>query len=84
VREGAFAVVLAEHLPAPAAVSLAAASRLLITAVELAVVAALVAAGRRQRSPIAAKGAESAVAEPPTDAASDCVPTPPPANSLHP
>jgi glycosyltransferase 2 family protein len=50
VREGAFAVVLAEHLPAPAAVSLAAASRLILTAVELAVVGALVALDRRQRA----------------------------------
>jgi uncharacterized membrane protein YbhN (UPF0104 family) len=46
VREGVFAIVLARHLPTSAAVSLAAASRLLITAVELATVAALVAAGR--------------------------------------
>jgi hypothetical protein len=46
LREGAFAVVLSRHLPGPAAVSLAAASRLLVTAVELVVVAALAAAGR--------------------------------------
>jgi hypothetical protein len=46
LREGAFAVVLSRHLPGPAAVSLAAASRLLVTGVELVVVAALVAAGR--------------------------------------
>lgn len=46
VREGAFAVVLAAHLPTPAAVSLAAASRLLVTAVELAVILTLVLAGR--------------------------------------
>jgi glycosyltransferase 2 family protein len=49
VREGAFAVVLARELPSAAAVSLAAASRLLLTAVELAVVAAVVAAGRARR-----------------------------------
>lgn len=46
VREGVFAVLLARHLPAAAAVSVAAASRLLLTAVELAVVASLIAAGR--------------------------------------
>jgi hypothetical protein len=46
LREGAFAVVLSRHLPGPAAVSLAAASRLVVTGVELVVVAALVAAGR--------------------------------------
>jgi hypothetical protein len=46
LREAAFAVVLSRHLPAAAGVSLAAASRLLVTAVELAVVAALIAAGR--------------------------------------
>ena len=46
VREGAFAVVLSARLPASAAVSLAAASRLLVTAVELAVILALVLAGR--------------------------------------
>jgi hypothetical protein len=49
VREGVFAVLLARHLPAAAAVSVAAASRLLLTAVELAVVASLVAAGRARR-----------------------------------
>jgi hypothetical protein len=38
--------VLARHLPGPAAVSLAAASRLLVTAVELGVVATLAALGR--------------------------------------
>ncbi len=47
VREGVFALVLARHLPGPAAVSLAAASRLLVTAVELVVIALLVARGRR-------------------------------------
>jgi hypothetical protein len=46
LREGAFALVLARHLPGPAAVSLAAASRLLVTAVELGVVATLAALGR--------------------------------------
>lgn len=46
VREGAFAVVLSRHLPTSSAVSLAAASRLILTAVELVVVAILVAAGR--------------------------------------
>jgi glycosyltransferase 2 family protein len=50
VREGALAVVLARHMPAAAALSLAAASRLLLTAVELGVVAALAAAGRTQGS----------------------------------
>ncbi len=49
VREGVFAVLLARHIPAAAAVSVAAASRLLLTAVELAVVASLVAAGRARR-----------------------------------
>jgi hypothetical protein len=49
VREGAFAVVLARHLPGAAAVSLAAASRLLMTAVELAVVVGVVAAERGRR-----------------------------------
>lgn len=44
IREGVFAVVLGRHLPTAAAVSLAAASRLLITAVEVAVVGALAAA----------------------------------------
>jgi glycosyltransferase 2 family protein len=48
VREGAFAVVLGRHLPGPAAVSLAAASRLLLTAVEVSVVGILVAIGRRR------------------------------------
>jgi uncharacterized membrane protein YbhN (UPF0104 family) len=49
VREALFAAVLARHVPAAAAVSLAAASRLLFTAVELVVVGVLVAAGRRER-----------------------------------
>ncbi len=50
-REAVFAVVLSRHLPAPAAVSLAAASRLLLTAVELLVVAALAAIGRALAAP---------------------------------
>jgi hypothetical protein len=49
VREGVFAVLLARHIPAAAAVSVAAASRLLLTAVELVVVASVVAAGRARR-----------------------------------
>jgi hypothetical protein len=55
VREGAFAVVLTRYLPSSAAVSLAAASRLLLTAVELAVVAVLVGIGRTQDSPNAGR-----------------------------
>lgn len=50
-REAVFAVVLSRHLPGPAAVSLAAASRLLLTAVELVVVAALAAIGRALAAP---------------------------------
>jgi glycosyltransferase 2 family protein len=46
VREATFAAVLARELPGPAAVSVAAGSRLLMTAVELVVVAAVVALGR--------------------------------------
>jgi glycosyltransferase 2 family protein len=46
MREALFAAVLSRHVPGPAAVSLAAASRLLLTAVELAVVAVLAAVGR--------------------------------------
>jgi uncharacterized membrane protein YbhN (UPF0104 family) len=46
VREATFAAVLARDLPGPAAVSVAAGSRLLMTAVELVVVAAVVALGR--------------------------------------
>lgn len=49
IREGAFAVVLARHLPSAVAISVAAASRLVLTLVELAVVGALVVLGRRAR-----------------------------------
>jgi hypothetical protein len=45
VREGVYAVVLSRHFPGAAAVSLAAASRVLLTLVELVVVGALVAVG---------------------------------------
>lgn len=67
VREGAFALVLARYLPTAAAVSLAAASRLLLTAVELAVIAALTAAGRPHDSSGHAKSAKPAVTEPVPD-----------------
>ena len=63
VREGLFAVVLARHLPTSAAVSLAAASRLLITVVELAVIAALAALGRqggRRRRPAPSRTSRAA------------------------
>jgi len=50
-REAIFAALLSRHLPGPAALSLAAASRLLLTAVELVVIAALVARGGRSSSP---------------------------------
>ncbi len=46
VREGVLAVVVGRHIPSSAAVSVAAASRLLLTAVELAVVGLLVVRGR--------------------------------------
>jgi hypothetical protein len=48
IREGAFAFLLASHVPAAASVSLAAASRLLVTGVELIVVAAFAIAGRER------------------------------------
>lgn len=46
VREGAFAVALAQHVPTGVAVALSVGTRLLLTLVELAVVAALVIGGR--------------------------------------
>ncbi|MGZ4251563.1 MAG: hypothetical protein ACXVUE_25085 [Solirubrobacteraceae bacterium] len=51
IREGAFAVMLAGHVPAAASVSLAAGSRLLVTGVELLVVAAFAAAGHERLTP---------------------------------
>lgn len=47
VREGAFAVALAQNLPTGVAVALSVGSRLLLTVVELVFVALAVAAGRR-------------------------------------
>lgn len=63
LREALFAAILARHLPGPAAVSLAAASRLLLTAVELVVIAALAVIGRALSDP-QGTGDVDAVSEP--------------------
>lgn len=50
IREGAFALVLSRHLSTPAAVSLAAASRLVMTAIELLAIGAFLALAARGRT----------------------------------